>query len=81
MASVMECVREAVQKAQKLPGLRTLDPTQDIKALGLANQRETLVVWNRHTGEPLHNAIGSSLGLCGVHRVWCVLRCGVVTVR
>ena len=28
-----------------------------VAALALANQRETVVVWNRHTGRPVHNAI------------------------
>ncbi len=29
----------------------------DIAAIGITNQRETAVVWNRHTGEPVYNAI------------------------
>lgn len=29
----------------------------DIAAIGITNQRETVVVWNRHTGEPVYNAI------------------------
>ncbi|WEK13744.1 MAG: glycerol kinase GlpK [Candidatus Microbacterium phytovorans] len=28
-----------------------------IAALGITNQRETVVVWDRHTGEPVHNAL------------------------
>ncbi len=28
-----------------------------IAAIGITNQRETAVVWNRRTGEPIHNAI------------------------
>ena len=28
-----------------------------IKAIGIANQRETTVVWDKNTGEPLYNAI------------------------
>ncbi len=28
-----------------------------ISAVGITNQRETVVVWNRHTGEPIYNAI------------------------
>jgi glycerol kinase len=28
-----------------------------IAALAIANQRETVVVWNRRTGQPIHNAI------------------------
>jgi glycerol kinase len=29
----------------------------DIQAVGITNQRETTIVWNRKTGEPLYNAI------------------------
>lgn len=34
-------------------GLRS----EDLAAVGIANQRETTVVWNRRTGEPVYNAI------------------------
>ena len=27
-------------------------------AIGITNQRETTVVWDKFTGEPLYNAIG-----------------------
>jgi glycerol kinase len=30
---------------------------QDMAAIGVTNQRETTVVWDRHTGKPLYNAI------------------------
>ncbi|CAM4374775.1 glycerol kinase GlpK [Paenibacillus tarimensis] len=30
---------------------------EDITAIGITNQRETAVVWDRHTGRPIHNAI------------------------
>jgi len=30
---------------------------QDIRAIGITNQRETTVVWNRSTGQPIHSAI------------------------
>ncbi|RQP24167.1 glycerol kinase GlpK [Piscinibacter terrae] len=30
---------------------------QQIASIGITNQRETTVVWNRRTGEPIHNAI------------------------
>jgi glycerol kinase len=33
-----------------------LDPA-DVVAIGITNQRETTVVWDRHTGRPIHNAI------------------------
>lgn len=41
--------REALVKA----GLQA----RDIHAVGITNQRETTVVWNRRTGEPIHHAI------------------------
>jgi glycerol kinase len=31
--------------------------SSDIAAIGITNQRETTVVWDRKTGEPIHNAI------------------------
>src|SRR6516225_3406915 len=30
---------------------------RDIAAIGITNQRETTVIWDRRTGEPIHNAI------------------------
>jgi glycerol kinase len=30
---------------------------RQIAAIGITNQRETAVVWNRHTGQPVYNAI------------------------
>lgn len=30
---------------------------EDIEAIGITNQRETTVVWDKNTGEPVHNAI------------------------
>ena len=29
----------------------------EIAGIGITNQRETVVVWDRHTGKPVHNAI------------------------
>ncbi|MBP6019205.1 MAG: glycerol kinase GlpK [Burkholderiaceae bacterium] len=45
----LQTAREAITHA----GLEA----RDIRALGLTNQRETTVVWNRKTGRPIHNAI------------------------
>lgn len=30
---------------------------EQVGALGITNQRETVILWNRETGEPIHNAI------------------------
>lgn len=32
-------------------------PAQNIAAIGITNQRETAIVWDRKTGEPIYNAI------------------------
>ncbi|WP_417615235.1 glycerol kinase GlpK [Oceanisphaera sp.] len=30
---------------------------EQVSAIGITNQRETTVIWNKHTGRPIHNAI------------------------
>ncbi len=30
---------------------------EDIDSVGITNQRETTIVWNKQTGEPIYNAI------------------------
>lgn len=32
----------------------------NVSCIGITNQRETVLMWNKDTGEPLHNAIGKS---------------------
>ncbi|HEY5913297.1 MAG TPA: glycerol kinase GlpK [Verrucomicrobiae bacterium] len=44
-----EVAREALARAGLEAG--------DISALGITNQRETTVLWDKRTGEPVHNAI------------------------
>lgn len=46
---VVECAREAMRKANIT--------MNDLHALGITNQRETTVIWNRRTGKPYCNAI------------------------
>jgi glycerol kinase len=50
--SVQQCIEKATE-AFKDQG----HDISDIKAIGITNQRETTVVWDTQTGEPLHNAI------------------------
>lgn len=45
----LSTMRKVVDKA----GIRM----SEITAIGITNQRETTVVWDRHTGLPIHNAI------------------------
>ncbi len=42
-------MRQALEDAGVSPG--------DIAAIGITNQRETVVMWDKETGEPVHNAI------------------------
>jgi glycerol kinase len=44
---------EVVAQAMANAGLRP----DDLAAVGITNQRETTVVWNRRTGEPVYNAL------------------------
>src|ERR1051325_4372920 len=32
-------------------------PVEDVAAIGITNQRETPIIWDRQTGKPIHNAI------------------------
>ncbi|BFZ57110.1 Glycerol kinase [Savitreella phatthalungensis] len=50
--TVMSCIQEAVKDFEGKG-----HSASDIKAVGLTNQRETTVVWDKKTGKPLHNAI------------------------
>ncbi len=47
--NVQACVSGALANAGLGPG--------NLAAVGLTNQRETCLVWNRRTGAPLHNAL------------------------
>lgn len=47
--SVVSTVKQALKKA----GISA----SDVAAIGITNQRETVVVWERDTGKPIHNAI------------------------
>ncbi|GAA3425541.1 glycerol kinase GlpK [Streptosporangium sandarakinum] len=50
---IWERTRSVVQTALNRANLSA----SDLAALGITNQRETAVVWNRRTGRPYHNAI------------------------
>jgi glycerol kinase len=52
VSSVEKCIDGAVADF-KQQGHRI----DSIKAIGITNQRETTVVWDKETGEPLYNAI------------------------
>ena len=45
----IECIKQSIKNAGVKP--------DEIACVGLTNQRETTVVWNRETGKPIHHAI------------------------
>uniref|UniRef100_A0A3Q1FDJ9 glycerol kinase n=1 Tax=Acanthochromis polyacanthus TaxID=80966 RepID=A0A3Q1FDJ9_9TELE len=52
MQSVYECMERTCEKLCQLN-----INVSNIKAVGVTNQRETTLVWDKETGEPLYNAI------------------------
>ncbi len=48
-SSQITVAQEALARAGARPG--------DVAAIGITNQRETTIIWNRETGLPVHNAI------------------------
>lgn len=48
-ASVVATCREAIRRGEAR--------ASDVAAIGVANQRETVVVWERATGRPIHRAL------------------------
>lgn len=45
----MEAIIDCLQAAEVKP--------EEIGAIGITNQRETVVLWDRETGKPVHHAI------------------------
>ncbi|TIC95099.1 Glycerol kinase [Colletotrichum higginsianum] len=52
LASVEECIEKATAKF-----VAKGHPASAIRGVGITNQRETTVLWDARTGEPLHNAL------------------------
>jgi len=50
--AVEECIERTADNLTKLD----IDPS-DIVAVGVANQRETSILWDKKTGIPFYNAI------------------------
>ncbi len=48
-SDIMGTARDAITRSGR--------PVRDIAAIGITNQRETAIVWDRTTGRPIHNAI------------------------
>jgi glycerol kinase len=49
LSTQIECIKDSIKDAKIKP--------EEIAAVGITNQRETTVVWDRKTGKPVHKAI------------------------
>jgi glycerol kinase len=62
LTSQLACAVEALGRASARP--------RDVAAIGITNQRETVIVWERATGKPIHPAIvwqdRRTASLCGL---------------
>ncbi len=47
--NVLKCIYQTLKKAEV--------SAEEIAAIGITNQRETFVVWNKNNGKPYHNAL------------------------
>src|SRR6185295_14151744 len=50
---ILQTQREVARQALRDSGIAL----KDLMAIGIANQRETTIVWDRQSGEPIANAI------------------------
>ncbi|MGV6808050.1 MAG: glycerol kinase GlpK [bacterium] len=50
---IWETTLRSTQEAISTAGIKAVD----IAAVGITNQRETIIVWDRSTGEPIHHAL------------------------
>ncbi len=47
--SILACIASVLRKADVEPG--------EVAGIGITNQRETAVIWDKNTGKPIHHAI------------------------
>ena len=52
-AAILNTQVDSLREVVRISGI----PVEEIAAIGITNQRETTLVWDRATGQPLYNAI------------------------
>ena len=52
-AAILNSQIDALREAVRISEI----PLEQIAAIGITNQRETTILWDRNTGRPVHNAI------------------------
>ena len=55
--SIVYLINQCLEKACEVINLSKTQLLTQIKSLGITNQRETTILWDKTTGQPLHNAI------------------------
>lgn len=53
LETVKTCMTEGLKTAERL----NYKVANNVKAIGITNQRETSIIWRKSTGKPLYNAI------------------------
>ena len=73
--NMVEAIRQLVVSSHLSPLTipEQSSPTRSLSHLSLSitNQRETAVVWNRHTGKPIANAVERFAHRSQLLRFWC----------
>lgn len=54
---ILERVQQCVQGAMEQAAREHVVAASEVAGVGITNQRETVVVWDRASGRPLHNAV------------------------
>jgi len=49
ITTILDCIKEVLEKSKINAG--------EIASIGITNQRETVILWDKETGKPLYNAI------------------------
>ncbi|KAK9498284.1 hypothetical protein O3M35_002953 [Rhynocoris fuscipes] len=53
---ILEAVKECLDKGAQILNSKFIDVSQ-LAAIGISNQRETTILWDKYTGKPFHKAI------------------------
>lgn len=56
LKTVKNCIEEVSNQFNNDSKIKYMN--QLIKGIGITNQRETTIVWDKYSGKPLYNAIG-----------------------
>ena len=55
--TVQYCVKESLSSTNPKNTLQRTIALEEITCVGITNQRETTIVWDRNTGKPFYNAL------------------------